>query len=222
MTRTAFLLASLLGLSACDPVTMFAGANMATVVHSGKTIPDFILSSQSKKNCSIVHASRNEEYCQDHPPSQKEALAALADTRYCYRTLGGIDCYDRPDFLASGLTRVEFTAGGYLPEGSEPAPLALRDPPGLAMGGIPAPAGPLEPEPVAAPDQPQPQAQTESESGAKPGATGTPPASLIRSAPAGGTSLAQVPQAQVRPVQVSPAPRTAVPPLAPLPGQGTY
>ena len=214
MTRTAFLLACLLGLSACDPVTLFAGANLTTLAHTGKSIPDFFMSSQTKKNCSIVHASRNEEYCQDAPPSQAETLAALADTRYCYRTLGGIDCYDRPDFLASGLTRVEFAAGGYLPAQGEPAPMALRDPPGLAMGGIPAPA--LEPAPTAMPEQLKPQARTTSDSGVKPGAkpdtTGTPPASLTRPAPAGATSLAQVPRVQ----------QATVPPLAPLPGQGTY
>ena len=152
MARTVFLVLSLFGLAACDPFTgTLVAANMATLMHGDKTIPDYVFSSHTRQNCSLLHASRNEEYCQDDPPSDTEALAALNANRYCYRTLGGIDCYDRPDFLAGGQTRVNFAAGGYLPDRNNPVPLELRDTNGLAMSGIPAPVAEI---PGARPAQP--------------------------------------------------------------------
>ena len=140
MARAAFLIACLLGLSGCGfMAATFVGANVVTVIHADKTIPDMVLSARRGKNCSLLHASRNQPYCQSAPPDPTEVLAALADNRYCYRTLGRIDCYNRPDFLASGLTRVNF-ATGCLPANREPAPLAQRQAKGVPMAGIPAPA----------------------------------------------------------------------------------
>ena len=68
MARAAFLLISLLALSGCGALAItFVGANMATVIHADKTIPDMVLSARSGKNCSLLHASRNEPYCQSAP-----------------------------------------------------------------------------------------------------------------------------------------------------------
>lgn len=140
MTRAALLLACMCLLSGCDGLAIaFVGANMATVIHADKTIPDIALSSQRQKNCSLLHAARNEPYCQDPPPDQTEVLAELAGNRYCYRTLGGIDCYERPDFLASGLTQVDFTAG-YLARPDASMPMAKKKAPLPVMAEVPAPA----------------------------------------------------------------------------------
>ena len=225
MARTAFLLACLIGLGGCEVMAVsFVGANMATLMHVDKTLPDIALSNQRNKNCSLLHAARNEPYCQSEPPDPSEALAALADRRYCYRTLGAIDCYERPDFLASGHTRVNF-ATGYLPDRDEPAPLAQRLAPGSPMAGIPAPGGPIPDPPAAAPG----------------GAPASGPADQMapKQAPAAPAAepLAKVsakPQAEppIKPpgkLPVDPAapaatgiPLAQVPPLATLPGQGTY
>jgi len=133
MTRTALLLGCLLGLSGCAASAVFVGANMATLMHGKKTIPDFAVSAQKKQNCSLLHASRNEPYCQPTPAdTSRQALAVMAESRYCYRTLGGVSCYDRPDYVASSQTRVDFAAG-YVPEPQGPlappeerlAPLAI-------------------------------------------------------------------------------------------------
>lgn len=239
MARVAVLLLSLLGLTGCDPMSAtFVAANMVTVIHGDKTLPDYVFSSQTKKNCSLLHAARNEEYCQDDPPSDTAALADLADNRYCYRTLGGIDCYDRPDFLASGQTRVNFAAGGYLPDRRQPLPQDLRDNEGLAMAGIPptpkVPAAPVaapvaapmaaptvpvtpEPAPKAAPKAKEPTAaQAIPEAvAAKP----TPaPAPLNPPPPALKASKA----AELAQAPLMRAPRTQVAPLDSVPGQGTY
>ena len=32
----------------------------------------------------------------------------MSQALYCYRTLGGVSCYDRPDYTASRQTRIIF------------------------------------------------------------------------------------------------------------------
>jgi hypothetical protein len=244
MARVAILLLSLLGLSGCDPMSAtFVAANMVTVIHGDKTLPDYVFSSQTKKNCSLLHAARNEEYCQDEPPSDTEALGDLADNRYCYRTLGGVDCYDRPDFLASGQTRVNFAAGGYLPDRRQPLPHDLRDTEGLAMAGIPpAPKLPAAPAaaPVAAPLTAAPMVPVTSESATAPAPKAAPKAKEPSTAKPAPEAVAVAPKPVPAPVNPPPpvlkasktaelaqaplmrAPRAQVAPLDNAPGQGTY
>ncbi len=203
MTRAALLLACMCLLSGCEGlVVAFVGANMATVIHADKTIPDIALSNQRQKNCSLLHAARNEPYCQDPPPDQTEILADLAANRYCYRTLGGIDCYERPDFLASGLTQVDFTAG-YLarPDGS--APMAKKKAPPPAMAEVPPPAAELAAS--AEPAAPEPKEAM---------AASTPPPAPMALAPD------EAPTA--KPPHPDRAALAQVPPLVAEPGQGTY
>ncbi len=243
MARAAFLLACLIGLSGCEVMAVsFVGANMATLIHTDKTIPDIALSSQRGKDCSLLHASRNEPYCQSAPPDPTDTLAELADNRYCYRTLGRIDCYDRPDFLASGHTRVNF-ATGYLPSNREPASMAQRQAKGVPMAGIPAPAEP----PLLASPAPTPAASSGKASGpaVKSSRKSMPAAKDTKKAPAAlaapiskkkkaGKATPPHKDAAV-PTKVSLAatavpddpripgiPLAQVPPLVTLPGQGTY
>ncbi len=219
MARGVFLLACLIGLSGCEVVALTAGANLVTLMHADKTIPDIVLSNQRGKNCSLLHAERNEPYCKDTPPEPREVLADLAANRYCYRTLGAIDCYERPDFLASGHTRIEF-ANGYLPVRDAPAAVALRQGGGLPMAGIPAPSGPPS-GPTASPSDPK-AASTATSTTPTITAPGTDQtAALTPPAPAAakpGPSLAAAPPA----VSLTGAPSVKVPPLASLPGQGNY
>ena len=142
MTRTALLLACLAGLSGCAEMGLvFVGANMATIIHADKTIPDFAISAQKKQNCSLLHAAKNEPYCQPLPEDPRRALADLAATRYCYRTLGTITCYDRPDYMASAETRVRFD-NGFLP-----APPNTAEPVRAPLAAPVATLPPLEPVP---------------------------------------------------------------------------
>ena len=111
MTRIFVICACLLGLSACGGGTsvMVVGASMATLIHADKTVIDLAVSNYTEQNCSILHTARNEEYCQAPELSEREKVAYMASTMYCYRTLGGVSCYDRPDYVASSQTRIVFS-----------------------------------------------------------------------------------------------------------------
>ncbi len=118
MTRLPLLLAALIGLSACSPANTaaLAGASLVSLIYTNKTLGDHAASRILKEDCSTLNFSNNEPYCQKHRPEDEEAqrLAALSASLYCYRTLGGVSCYDRPDYQASNQTRLNY-AHGYLP-----------------------------------------------------------------------------------------------------------
>ena len=62
-----------------------------SVMASEKTFTDHLVSWVSGKDCSIVRTEQELEYClEDEPPILKPRV-------YCYRTLGSVSCYDRPD-----------------------------------------------------------------------------------------------------------------------------
>lgn len=124
MTRAALILASLIGLSACDSGAglALAGAGLATVVHTQKTPADHALSWAMDENCSILHSANNEPYCQPLPPDPRERLADMSASLFCYRTLGNVTCYKRPDQSASSQTRINY-AHGYAPA-EEATPVA--------------------------------------------------------------------------------------------------
>jgi hypothetical protein len=107
MTRVSILFTMLLWVSACgmDPSVVMTGGSIISLIHTDKTLTD------------------HEPYCQDPPAmTPAEQLAITSASLYCYRTLGGVSCYDRPDYTASNQTRVNY-AYGYTPPVSE-APLA--------------------------------------------------------------------------------------------------
>jgi hypothetical protein len=110
MTRILVICASLLGLSACggDFGLMMVGGSMASLSYTKKTLVDHAVSNYTELNCSILHTARNEEYCQRPEITEREKVAYMASMLYCYRTLGGVSCYDRPDYVASSQTRIIF------------------------------------------------------------------------------------------------------------------
>ncbi len=111
MTRIFVICACLIGLSACGGGTsvLLIGGSLTTLAYTKKTLIDHVVSNYTEKNCSILHTARNEEYCQAPELSEREKVAYMASTMYCYRTLGGVDCYDRPDYMASSQTHVIFS-----------------------------------------------------------------------------------------------------------------
>jgi hypothetical protein len=102
-----------LGLGACDPASqaMLAGASLVTFVHTDKTIGDHVATWAFDMDCSTLTLANGEGYCHDFATeedlraAEAEAAAQQAGT-YCYRTLGGIDCYRQPDNMASSTARV--------------------------------------------------------------------------------------------------------------------
>ena len=111
MTRILVICAALLGLSACggEPGLMLMGGSLASLTYSKKTLVDHAVSGYTKEDCSILHTANNEPYCQPPGLTEREKVAYMASTMYCYRTLGGVNCYDRPDYMASSQTHVVFS-----------------------------------------------------------------------------------------------------------------
>lgn len=63
----------------------------ASVMASDKTASDHLVSLMSGKDCSVVRSEQGLAYCvEDQAP-------ILAPKYYCYKTLGSVSCYDRPD-----------------------------------------------------------------------------------------------------------------------------
>ena len=84
------------GLSACAGTStgtgMFpqmVGIEGATVVGTGKTISDHIVSFATGKNCSTVRKNTGKHYCE-------EDEVAVPEEVFCYNTLGEVSCYAEP------------------------------------------------------------------------------------------------------------------------------
>ncbi len=110
MTRLFVICTILLGLSGCggDASLLLVGGSLTSLTYTKKTLVDHAVSRYTEKNCSILHTARNEAYCQAPEITEREKVAYMASAMYCYRTLGGVNCYDRPDYMASSQTRVVF------------------------------------------------------------------------------------------------------------------
>ena len=65
------------------------GVNGVSVVGTGKTITDHVVSFTTGKNCSTVRKNTGRHYCE-------EDEVAAPENVFCYTTLGDVSCYDRP------------------------------------------------------------------------------------------------------------------------------
>lgn len=120
MTRAAVLVASLLVLAGCGGTgVVLAGASLATLIHTDKMPVDHLAGYVTEKDCSVLHTVEKEPYCQETGPDGHARLAAMSARLYCYRTLGGVSCYDRPDYSASSQTRLDYA---YRPDARPPPP----------------------------------------------------------------------------------------------------
>ena len=131
MTRILVICASLLGLSACGGevgLAMFA-ASTASFIHTDKTMVDHAVSYSTDRDCSILYMANDENYCKPAVPIEPGQVAYMAQALYCYRTLGGVTCYDRPDYTASSQTRINF--GDTLIPPLASAPMAALQEPAL-------------------------------------------------------------------------------------------
>jgi len=105
------VVAGLLGLSGCSglgvaaesavmgggTVAPLAALDGVTVIATDKTLSDHLISIASGKNCSTVRTELGMHYCEEDEPKGEANV-------YCYRTLGAISCFDRPQH---GATLVE-------------------------------------------------------------------------------------------------------------------
>lgn len=134
MTRVFVICGGLLGLlvlSACGlgSSVVLAGASLATLIHTDKTVIDHAVGLSTDQDCSVLYLARDEDYCKPLTPIEPGQVAYMASALYCYRTLGGVNCYDRPDYTASSQTRIVFGDTLIAPLAS--TPLASRSEPAI-------------------------------------------------------------------------------------------
>lgn len=87
----------LLTLTGCGSLFLVEGTS---AVISGKTVSDHAVSILSGKDCSGTRTQRGQTYCVE------DELVINQSSLYCYRTLGGVTCYDQPDQRRSADQRV--------------------------------------------------------------------------------------------------------------------
>ena len=82
-------------LSACGPETLVStGLGVASLKATDKTLSDHAIGLVTNQDCSSLRAQRGDSYCL----TEEEIEARIPDQpEFCYRTIGGINCYDRPD-----------------------------------------------------------------------------------------------------------------------------
>ena len=93
--RFIALLAFILLLGGCSAIPGMTQLQGIAVIGTDKSIEDHILSYSSGKNCSVVRKEKGLTYCEEDEPKINQNI-------FCYKTLGSVTCYDRPD---SNLSR---------------------------------------------------------------------------------------------------------------------
>jgi len=88
--RAIFILSGLLLFSACSMIPPVAAVEGVTAVATGKPLSDHILSISSGKHCSIVRSNEGRSYCEEDEVNPTPDI-------WCYKTLGNVSCYDRPN-----------------------------------------------------------------------------------------------------------------------------
>lgn len=71
--------------------TAFGIAEAGTVVGTGKTASDHVVSWLSGKDCSVVRVEQDKTYCVEDEPNYPPPSV------YCYPTLAQVVCYEQPD-----------------------------------------------------------------------------------------------------------------------------
>ncbi len=97
--RVAAIFAFVSLLSACTFVPGVAQIQGAFVVGTDKTIEDHLISYTSGKDCSSIRKEKGLTYCVEDEPK-------ITPNVYCYKTLGSVTCYDRPNPLGGRQQKI--------------------------------------------------------------------------------------------------------------------
>jgi len=68
------------------------GADVVSVINTGKTIDDHLIGIATDQDCSTVRASQGGPWCKPIPIP----VATVAQTAYCYKSLASVSCYVAP------------------------------------------------------------------------------------------------------------------------------
>ncbi|MEP4377612.1 MAG: hypothetical protein ABJ215_04380 [Alphaproteobacteria bacterium] len=90
--RNILAIAAPLALAACaDPATLaLGGASVVTVMDSGKTVSDHVMSFATGEECTFRHSLRGEAWCQ---PKRYEDSGEQANL-VCYQSIARVSCYE--------------------------------------------------------------------------------------------------------------------------------
>lgn len=103
MIRAAAILSALAFLGGCSFIPGLAQVEAASTMATSKPLTDHVISVTSGKNCSSVRREKGMTYCEE------DELKPAPTNRHCYRTLGSVTCYDRPDPYEGRYSQVEET-----------------------------------------------------------------------------------------------------------------
>ena len=94
--RVVILLTTLLALAGCSLVAAapslvppLAGLEGVSIMGTKKSLADHYVSLTTGKHCSILRRDEGRTYCEEDEKATPEEV-------YCYRTLGNVTCYDKP------------------------------------------------------------------------------------------------------------------------------
>lgn len=90
--QTILAIAAPLALAACaDPASLaLGGASVVTMIDSGKTVSDHVMSFATGEECTIRHSLRGEAWCQprrDEDPGEQSNMV-------CYQSIARVTCYE--------------------------------------------------------------------------------------------------------------------------------
>ncbi len=90
--RTILAIAAPLALTACaDPASLLlGGASVVTMIDSGKTVSDHVMSFATGEECTFRHSLRGEAWCQARRSENTGEQSSLV----CYQSIARATCYE--------------------------------------------------------------------------------------------------------------------------------
>lgn len=71
---------------------LFTAVDMASLINTEKMVSDHVFSFATGKDCSTLKAREGRTYCAEYDRPQPYHPQEV----YCYRSLGQVNCFDRP------------------------------------------------------------------------------------------------------------------------------
>jgi len=90
--QTILAIAAPLALAACaDPASLaLGGASVVTMIDSGKTVSDHVMSYATGEECTFRHSLRGQAWCQPRPFEESGDQPNLV----CYQSIARTTCYE--------------------------------------------------------------------------------------------------------------------------------
>ena len=90
--RNILAIAAPLALAACaDPASLaLGGASVVTMIDSGKTVSDHVMSFATGEECTFRHSLRGQAWCQPRRGTESDEHSKLV----CYQSIARTTCYE--------------------------------------------------------------------------------------------------------------------------------